>query len=151
MSVELPAAAVRVRDALAALDIDATIVETGESARTAEEAAAAVGADVGAIVKSLVFARAGEPELLLVSGSNRVDARRLGLERADADRVREITGFAIGGIPPVGHLTPLAVRFDEDLLRHDVVWAAAGTPRHVFAISPTDLLRATGSTPERLA
>jgi prolyl-tRNA editing enzyme YbaK/EbsC (Cys-tRNA(Pro) deacylase) len=140
-----------VRDALADLGIEATIVETGESARTAEEAAAAVGATVGAIVKSLVFARDGEPELLLVSGANRVDSRRLGLERADADRVRAVTGFAIGGIPPVGHLHPLVVRFDEDLLAHEVVWAAAGTPRHVFAIAPAELLRATGATPERLA
>ncbi len=151
MSAELPTSAARVRDALGELGIEATIVETGGSARTAEEAAAAVGAGVGAIVKSLVFTRNGEPELLLVSGSNRVDAKRLGLERADADRVRELTGFAIGGIPPVGHLTPLPVRFDEDLLHHAIVWAAAGTPRHVFAVAPNELLRVTGATPERLA
>ena len=147
----LPAAARRVQDALVALGLAIDVVETDGSARTAEEAAAAVGAPVGAIVKSLVFDRDGEPVLLLVSGANRVDATRLGLRRADADAVREATGFAIGGIPPVGHARPLEIHLDEDLLAFATVWAAAGTPRHVFAIDPATLLRVTGASTGRLA
>jgi prolyl-tRNA editing enzyme YbaK/EbsC (Cys-tRNA(Pro) deacylase) len=147
----LPAAAQRVQDALRSLGLVSEVVETDGSARTAAEAAAAVGAPVGAIVKSLVFARHGEPVLLLVSGANRVAADRLGLQRADADAVREATGFAIGGIPPVGLARPLEIHLDEDLLAHEVVWAAAGTPRHAFAIAPDTLLRVTGAISGRLA
>lgn len=151
MPTELPAPARRVRDALHAAGLDIEIVATGESARTAEEAAAAVGAPVGAIVKSLVFLADGEPVLLLVSGSNRVAAKELGLQRADADQVRAATGYAIGGIPPLAHATPLHVRCDADLLAFDVVWAAAGTPHHVFGIAPADLVRVTGADVAHLA
>ncbi len=149
--MELPPAARRVQDALDALDLAIAVVETGESARTAAEAAAAVGAPVGAIVKSLVFEREGEPVLLLVSGANRVDTKRLGLHRADADRVREVTGYAIGGIPPIAHASPIHVTMDEDLLAFDLVWAAAGTPKHVFPIAPGELLRVTGAATARVS
>ena len=110
-----------------------------------------MGAPVGAIVKSLVFLQDGDPVLLLVSGSNRVAAKELGLQRADADAVRAATGYAIGGIPPLGHATPITVRCDEDLLGFDVVWAAAGTPHHVFPIAPADLVRVTGAEVGELA
>jgi prolyl-tRNA editing enzyme YbaK/EbsC (Cys-tRNA(Pro) deacylase) len=148
---QLPQAAQRVQAALRDLGLDIAVVETGESARTAEEAAAAVGAPVGAIVKSLVFEQDGQPVLLLVSGANRVDTKRLGLHRADADRVRDVTGYAIGGIPPVGLGGDIGVTMDEDLLAFEVVWAAAGTPKHVFPIAPADLRRATGAVVTRVA
>jgi len=140
----------RVADALVAAGIEANILELAESTRTAEEAAAAIGTSVPRIVKSLVFMADDDPLLALVSGSNRLDTTRLGkvlgktIGRADAARVREATGFAIGGVPPVGHSAPLAVVIDRDLLAFDVVWAAAGTPHAVFSIAPVDLVRVTG-------
>lgn len=147
------------QDALRTLGLDAEVVELADSTRTAPEAAAAVGCELGAIVKSLVFrgARSGEPVLVLVSGDNRADEARLEaalgepVERADADWVRAATGYAIGGVPPVGHPKPLRTLVDEDLLRFDVVWAAAGTPRTVFPIEPAALLRAAGGTLARVA
>src|SRR3954465_3134793 len=142
---DLPAPARRVRDALRAAGLEIDIVATGVSARTAEEAADAVGAPGGAIVKSLGFLEHGAPVLLLVSGSNRVAAKALGLQRADADAVRAATGYAIGGIPPLGPAPPTAVPCDRALLGYDVVWAAAGTPHHVFPIAPADLVRVTGA------
>ncbi|MCC7368247.1 MAG: YbaK/EbsC family protein [Chloroflexi bacterium] len=142
----------RVADALHAAGIDAEIRQTPASTRTAEEAAAAVGATVPRIVKSLVFLADGEPILALVSGSNRLDTARLGaalgksIARADAATVRAATGFAIGGVPPLGHTTPLPVIIDRDLTTFDVVWAAAGTPNAVFPVAPAELVRATGGT-----
>ena len=122
-----------------------------EGTRTAQDAAAAIGVEVGQIVKSLVFAtEKGEPVLVLASGANRVDERRVGellgtaIGRADAALVREATGYAIGGVPPIGHATAMPTLVDEDLLAFDEVWAAAGTPRDVFAIAPADLVRASG-------
>ena len=147
----LPAAAQRVQEAIEAHGLDIAVIETSVTARTAQEAATAVGVAVGQIVKSLVFERDGDPVLLLVSGSNRVDTERLGLQRADADRVREATGYAIGGIPPIGLRSALAVTMDADLMGYDVVWAAAGTPTHVFAIAPDELLRISGATVARVA
>ena len=140
----------RVADALLAVGIEPDIVELAESTRTAQEAAAAIGTSVPKIVKSLVFLADDEPVLVLVSGSNRADTalleaalgRRIG--RADAARVREATGFAIGGIPPLGHKTSLDVVIDRDLLDFDIVWAAAGTPHAVFSIAPPELVRVTG-------
>jgi prolyl-tRNA editing enzyme YbaK/EbsC (Cys-tRNA(Pro) deacylase) len=128
------------------------------STRTAHEAATACGCAVAQIVKSLLFtgAASGRSYLLLVSGANRVDekaaARLLGeaLQRPDAERVRAATGFAIGGIPPLGHATPSPVWLDEDLLAFDVVWAAAGHPNAVFAVDPKLLARATGATTAKL-
>lgn len=128
------------------------VVEMPASTRTAQEAAQAVGCSVGQIVKSLIFrgAESGRPYLLLVSGSNRVDEAKVGerlgerLERAKPEWVREVTGFAIGGVPPVGHATPLEALIDPDLLQYEQVWAAAGTPNAVFALSPQQLVALTG-------
>lgn len=150
--MSLPPAAERVAAALAAAGLDAGIREMPESTRTAGEAAAACGCEVGAIVKSLVF-RGGDGAgvLILTSGANRVHEKRLGrrigitLSRADAGFVREATGFAIGGIPPLGHATPMRVVMDRDLLRFGQVWAAAGTPRCVFAAAPGALAEAAGA------
>ena len=156
---DLPRSARRVRDALLGLGLPADIVRLADSTRTAPEAAAAVGCELGAIVKSLVMrgAGSGEPALVLVSGSNRADeallARALGeaVERPDAAFVREVTGYSIGGIPPVGHPAPLRTLLDEDLLRYEVVWAAAGHPHAVFGIAPSVLADAAGATVTRLA
>ena len=147
----------RVADALAAAGLDAEIKEFAESTRTADEAARAVGAAVGQIVKSLVFLAGGQPILALVSGANRVDSAKLAaaagapITRADPDTVREATGYAIGGVPPLGHSTPLPTYFDRDLLRYAVVWAAAGAPNAVFRVAPGDLLRISGVQPIALA
>ena len=141
----------RVRAALEEAGVRAAIVEFAESTRTAQEAADAIGTSVPRIVKSLVFLAEGEPIVVLASGANRVDTQRLGrelgkpIQRADADRVRAATGFAIGGVAPLGYPAPLAVFVDRDLLAYDVVWAAAGSPNAVFPISPTDLVRITGA------
>ena len=141
----------RVAAALQAQGIDPHIVEFAESTRTAEEAARAVGTEVARIVKSLVFLAGDQPLLALVSGSNRVDTARLSaalgmpVVRADAALVREATGFAIGGVPPLGHATKLPVVLDADLQQYDTVYAAAGTPNAVFPIAPGDLLRITSA------
>lgn len=141
----------RVRAALAAAGVDTTIVRVDPSARTAEGAAAAVDATVGQIVKSLVFIAGDSPVLALVSGANRLDTDKLAaitgtaITRADADIVRAATGYAIGGIPPLGHQTELPVYCDRDLLGHAVVWAAAGTPDTVFAVAPQRLVDAVGA------
>lgn len=142
----------RVADALAQLGIQVEITEFSESTRTADEAAAAVNSSVGQIVKSLVFLAGEQPVLAMVSGANRVDTEKLAevaggpIARANADLVRAATGFSIGGVPPVGHATPLATYLDRDLLQYDRVWAAAGTPNAVFPIAPDDLQRITGAT-----
>ena len=141
----------RVRDHLAAAGLAVEIVEFPQSTRTASEAAAAIGTTVPRIVKSLVFLADGEPPVVLASGSGRVDTHRLGsalgkrIERADAARVRAATGFAIGGVAPVGYPEPLDVILDRDLLEFDTVWAAAGTPNAAFPISPPDLVRISGA------
>ncbi|MEA2279749.1 MAG: hypothetical protein QOK21_356 [Solirubrobacteraceae bacterium] len=147
------------QEALRALGLPADVRELDASTRTAPEAAAAVGCELGAIVKSLVFrgADSGDPVLVLVAGDNRADEARVRAEvgeavgRADADWVREVTGYAIGGIPPVGHPAPLRTVVDEDLLRFELVWAAAGTPRAVFPVAPAELARAIGVRPTAIA
>ena len=159
MTGDLPRSARRVHDALVALGLPADVVRLADSTRTAPEAAAAVGCELGAIVKSLVMrgADSGEPVLVLVSGANRADERALAdalgedVERPDAAYVRETTGYSIGGIPPVGHPAPVRTLLDEDLLRFPTVWAAAGHPHAVFPIAPAELARATGATVIRLA
>jgi prolyl-tRNA editing enzyme YbaK/EbsC (Cys-tRNA(Pro) deacylase) len=113
-----------------------------DSARTAAMAAAALDVEVGQIVKSLVFLRAEEPLLVLCAGDRRVDAARLGLVPAPADRVRAVTGFSIGGVPPLGHEVELPTTIDESLRRFEVVWAAAGTPHDVFAVAIEELIGA---------
>jgi prolyl-tRNA editing enzyme YbaK/EbsC (Cys-tRNA(Pro) deacylase) len=122
-----------------------------EGTKTAADAAAAIGVDVGQIVKSLVFGVDGEVVLAFVSGANQLDEKKLaaaagGLKcaRVDADVVRKATGFPIGGVPPFGHLTDLRVFIDPDLLRYEEVWAAAGTWHDVFGIEPHDLVDASG-------
>ena len=148
----LPRSARRVQEALRALGLPGEVRELDDSTRTAPEAAAAVGCELGAIVKSLVFrgAGTGDAVLALVSGDNRADEARIAARvgetvlRADADFVRAATGYAIGGVPPVGHPAPLRTLVDEDLLRFQTVWAAAGTPRAVFPIDPRALARAAG-------
>ena|SRR5713101_4095566 len=140
----------RVQAALSAAGVAARIEEFPSSTRTAQEAAAAVGTSVGQIVKSLVFLAGGAPVLALVSGANQLDTARLAaltgtqIGKADADAVRQATGYAIGGVPPTGFPEPIPTFIDRDLLQYDVVWAAAGTPRHVFPIAPQDLVRITG-------
>jgi Cys-tRNA(Pro) deacylase len=139
----------RVQSALQELGFSGQVLELEDSTRTAVEAAQAVGCEVGQIVKSLVFRLdpAGETVLILVSGPNRVHEKHLGrllggsLLRPDADYVREATGYAIGGIPPIGHKTTLKTYIDEDLLKFETVWAAAGTPNAVFQITPQDLVK----------
>lgn len=122
-----------------------------DGTRTAVEAAAAVGCELGQIVKSLVFLCDGAAVLALTSGANRVDTKRLGailggkITRADADGVREATGYAIGGTPPFSHARPLQAVVDPALLTYETVWAAAGTPDTVFELTPDDLLRASGA------
>lgn len=156
---DLPRSAKRVHDALVELGLPAEIHRLQDSTRTAPEAAAAVGCELGAIVKSLVFrgVGSGEPLLALVSGDNRADeqlvAAALGerVERPDAAYVREVTGYAIGGIPPVGHPAPVRVVLDEDLFRFETVWAAAGNPHAVFPVTPKALSEATGARVTRLA
>ncbi|HWI74948.1 MAG TPA: YbaK/EbsC family protein [Baekduia sp.] len=121
-----------------------------EPAHTAEQAAAALGVEVGAIVKSLVFLREGTPVLVLCSGANMVDEAALGVERARAATVRSATGQAIGGVAPYGHPSQLETLVDEDLMTYDEVWAAAGHPNKVFPIAPVELLRRTNGTPARV-
>ncbi len=143
----------RVRAAAEAAGLTLSIREMPQSTRTAEDAAAACGTSVGQIVKSLIFRKAesGEPVLILVSGANRVDQKAIkavigeALERMDADAVRAHTGFAIGGVAPLGSLTPLATFMDADLLQFETVWAAAGAPNAVFEVSPNELAKATGA------
>jgi prolyl-tRNA editing enzyme YbaK/EbsC (Cys-tRNA(Pro) deacylase) len=144
----------RVRAAAEAAGLPLTIRAMPQSTRTAEDAAAACGTSVGQIVKSLIFRKAesGEPVLILVSGANRVDQKAIkaaigeALERMDADAVRAHTGFAIGGVAPLGALRPLATFMDADLLKFETVWAAAGAPNAVFAVDPKALAEATGAT-----
>ncbi len=148
----------KVAEALRALGVETEVVEFPQGTRTAQDAAAAIGTTVGQIVKSLLFLADGKPVLALVSGSNRLDVWKLGrlvgagrVERADADTVRAITGYAIGGVPPVGHSRPLPIFLDQDLFRYDVVYAAAGTPQAVFAIAPSRLREITGAQVADLA
>jgi Cys-tRNA(Pro) deacylase len=143
--------AVAVADAARARGLDIETREFPEGTHTADDAARAVGVAVGQIVKSLAFTVDGDVVIALVSGANRLDEQRLAaaaggttVARADAEAVRTATGFPIGGVPPFGHATNLPVFVDEDLLDYPTVWASAGTPRHVFAVSPDDLVRATG-------
>jgi prolyl-tRNA editing enzyme YbaK/EbsC (Cys-tRNA(Pro) deacylase) len=119
--------------------------------RTAADAAAAIGCEVGAICKSLVFRVGDEPLLVIASGANRVDEGRFGAVKADAAFVREHTGFAIGGVPPFGHVRAIETVVDEDLLAYETVWAAAGTPSSVFPLAPADLVARTGGRVARVA
>lgn len=143
----------KVATAAQELGLNITIKEFEETTRTAEDAARAIGCTVAQIVKSLVFVVAGQPTMALVSGPNRLDEAKLAalcgvgkskIKRAEAEIARTATGFAIGGVPPFGHLTRLPVYIDQDFLQFEVIWAAAGTPNTVFAITPPELVRVTG-------
>ena len=154
MTPELAPSARRVQQILRGLGFQNEVVQLPQSARTAVEAAAAIGCTVGQIVKSLVFKTvdSGEGVVVLASGSNRVDEARVAallgrpIARADAAFVRERTGYAIGGVAPVGHVLPSQVFIDEDLLQFDVIWAAAGHPHAVFRLTSKELVRMTGGT-----
>ncbi len=141
----------RFLDGAETLGLAPEILRFPEGTRTAKQAAAAVGCELGQIVKSLVFLCDGEPVLALTSGANRVDTDRLGalfdgtISRADADGVRQATGYAIGGTPPFGHVRPLRAVVDRALLTYESVWAAAGTPDTVFELTPEQLVRASGA------
>ena len=135
----------------AALGERFAVLEFDASTRTSEDAAAAIGCTVAQIAKSLVFrAESGCPVLVVASGAHRVDEKRIAalvgerIGRADADFVREATGFAIGGVPPVGHKTAPVVLLDEALMALPEIWAAAGTPNAVFRLTPADLMELTG-------
>jgi Cys-tRNA(Pro) deacylase len=145
----------KVADAAQELGLDVEIVEFEQTTRTAQDAADAIGCQAAQIVKSLLFVVDGQPLMALVSGANRLDERKLAalrgvgrkkVKRADADTAKAVTGFSIGGVPPFGHTSSLPVYVDQDLTRFDVVWAAAGTPHAVFAITPDHLVCASGGT-----
>lgn len=143
----------RVRQALRSSGHPDDIVTFPESTRTAAEAAAAVGCEVGQIAKSILLRAADTPILIVASGANRVGAAKVAsligtaVERPDAAWVRRVTGFAIGGVSPVGHLTPPTVLIDADLAAFDLIWAAAGAPNAVFSTRFDDLLRISGGRP----
>ena len=148
----LSPSASRVAEELLRLGVLSTVIEMPDSTRSAADAAAALGCDVSEIVKSLIFRSVlrDDPVLVLASGADRVDETRLAeivgpVERATGRFVRDRTGFAIGGVPPVAHSRPLDTYLDEHLLRHDLVWAAAGTPRAVFSVDPRELVRVTSA------
>lgn len=140
----------RVQALLKGMGASGEIVEFDKSTRTSQEAADAVGIEVGQIAKSLVFEADGGGVMVIASGANRVSTAKvqelLGhpIKRADADVVRRFTGFPIGGVPPVGHEEELTVLIDEDLMGHDEIWAAGGTPNAVFPLTPEELVRISG-------
>jgi prolyl-tRNA editing enzyme YbaK/EbsC (Cys-tRNA(Pro) deacylase) len=151
MSEDLPRAAAAVVAAGRSRGLELEVREFPDGTRTAADAARAIGCQVDQIVKSLVFVADTHPVLVLCSGGNRVDVVKVGRERsaatvrkADAGEVRAATGYAIGGTPPFGHARDLPVLIDRHLTGFEVVWAAAGTPRHVFPVAPGDLVAATG-------
>ena len=148
----------RVTQAAAEAGLRIEVVRFAEETRTAEDAARAVGCSVGQIVKSLVFVADGQPVLALVSGDHRLDTGRLGtalqaaeVRRASGDEARAATGFAIGGVPPIGHATSLPIVMDRHLLQHATVWAAAGLPDAVFEVDPHALAAATTARVEEIA
>ena len=153
MRDELSPSAQKVQNALAKLGLSLQVVELPASTRTAVEAAQAIGCQVGQIVKSLVFRakRSERPILVIASGANRVDEKKVEaligepLGKADADFVRQRTGFVIGGVPPLGHAEKIETFVDQDLLQYGEIWAAAGTPNAVFRLAPGDLIKMTGS------
>lgn len=149
MSASLHPNAQRVQETLTALGATGKVRELDASTRTSAEAAEAIGTTVAQIAKSLVFLAGDEPVLVIASGLNRVSLQKLGnhlgrpIKRADADTVKQATGFPIGGVPPVGHGTPIQTVIDRDLLGYEEIWAAGGTPHAVFPTTPEELVRIT--------
>lgn len=149
---ELSPSARRVQDALAERGYTNQVVEHTQTTRSAKEAAAAIGCIVGQIAKSLIFRGAvtHQAVLIIASGSNRVNEQRVAevlgenIERADPDFVQAVTGFAIGGIPPIGHKTRLTTLIDQDLNQYAEIWAAAGNPNAVYRLTPAELREMTG-------
>jgi prolyl-tRNA editing enzyme YbaK/EbsC (Cys-tRNA(Pro) deacylase) len=158
MADTLSGSAQRVQDALAACGVSCSVIEMPATTRTAKEAAAAIGCTVAQIAKSIIFrtSKGGTPILVIASGVNRVNERRVReiigetIQIADAEYVREVTGFVIGGVPPVGHATAIRTILDADLMNFGVIWAAAGTPRAVFQLTPQDLKKITAGIFERI-
>ncbi|NJC95640.1 MAG: hypothetical protein C3F07_05440 [Anaerolineales bacterium] len=147
----LSSSAQKIQDVLNSLGYDYIVIEHTESTRTAVEAAERAGCELGQIVKSLIFKGkdSGKPIIVLTSGANRVDEKRIreyageGIGKADADFVRAVTGFVIGGVPPVGHIQKIETYMDEDFLQYETVWAAAGTPNAIFELRTSDLQKMT--------
>jgi prolyl-tRNA editing enzyme YbaK/EbsC (Cys-tRNA(Pro) deacylase) len=147
----LSPSAQKIQNLLNSLGYDYAVIEHAESTRTAQEAADRAGCELGQIVKSLIFRgkTSGKPILVLTSGANRVDEKRISgyagesISRADADFVRTVTGFAIGGVPPIGHHEKMETYLDEDFLSHQTIWAAAGTPNAIFELKTADLQKMT--------
>lgn len=154
MSSEIISSVQKVQTALVDYGIDSKIVEFPASTRTAQEAANEIGCDIAEIVKSLIFCtqETHQPILVLTSGINRVNEKTIEqcigekIKKADADFVRQVTGFAIGGVPPFAHVQKIKTLIDKDLLQYERVWAAAGTPFTVFCLSPSELVTVTGGT-----
>jgi prolyl-tRNA editing enzyme YbaK/EbsC (Cys-tRNA(Pro) deacylase) len=147
----------RVLAALREAGLHTEVRQFAESTRTAQDAAHAIGTTVGQIVKSLVFISDDRPVLALVSGSNQLDPDKLSrltgaeIRKADAAAVRGATGYVIGGVPPTGFAQPIETFIDRDLLQYDEIWAAAGTPHHVFRTTPRELILLTGGCPVDLS
>lgn len=149
---QLSPSAQKIQNLLASLEYDYTVIEHVESTRTAQEAADRAGCELGQIVKSLIFRgkTSGKPILVLTSGANRVDEKRINqyagesIRQADADFVRSVTGFAIGGVPPIGHNETMETYLDQDFLAYQTIWAAAGTPNAIFELKTEDLQKMTG-------
>ncbi|MDO9084977.1 MAG: YbaK/EbsC family protein [Anaerolineaceae bacterium] len=148
---ELSKNAKRVQTALAGFGLDLVVIEFPESTRTAQDAANAIGCQVEQIVKSLVFQRqpSGKAVMIAASGGNRVNEKRIKeivgekIVRADAEFVHQVSGFPIGGVPPLAHTQPIETIIDEDLLNYQEIWAAAGTPNAVFRLEPKQLVQIT--------
>lgn len=159
MAAQLKASAQRVQDALVERGFANQVIELENSARTSAEAAEAVGCQVAQIAKSLIFATAStnRPILVIASGANRVDTEKVGalvgekLVRATPEFVREQTGYAIGGIPPLGHIHDIVTYIDADLLKWSAIWAAAGHPNALFPLTPEELVTMTGGVVEEVA
>lgn len=155
---QLSPSAQKIQNLLKELGYDYVVVEHTESTRTAQEAADRAGCELGQIVKSLIFRgkESGKPILVLTSGANRVDEKRIAeyagehIGRADADFVRTVTGFAIGGVPPIGHAQKMETYRDEDFLQYKTIWAAAGTPNAIFELKTEDLQKMTAGKVARV-
>ena len=154
MSSNLKKRAEKVQSVLNELGYELNVVEFSDSTRTTQDAADTIGCTVGQIAKSLIFKgkSSQKPILIIASGSNRVNEKLVKeyigekLEKADADFVLEHTGFAIGGVPPIGHTEPISTFIDEDLMEYDEIWAAAGTPNAVFKLTPKILVEISKGT-----
>jgi prolyl-tRNA editing enzyme YbaK/EbsC (Cys-tRNA(Pro) deacylase) len=145
-------AAEKIQQILQELGLDSEVVEFSESTKTSAEAAAVIGTTVAQICKSILFAAGDQAVMVMASGANRIDTAKVQshvevpLGKANAAFVRDKTGYVIGGVPPIGHATNFPIFIDEDLLKFEIVYAAAGTPNSIFGIKPADLVRVTGGT-----